>query len=183
MKDYMFLEGVKIQGLEPKSSAAAMMTRTLMETWLNDVLKDKDVGKANAPVIYAWKNFELIARKDMTQIGIPRGLSNSNYEDYMGGGLQPWAIGCIGARDVFGKRFTEDDKPKCIYTKPTTKYPHTSICITEETELWDGVKVDWRKQRNKVLKDKFKELFEAVGIDWKSAMVGKKQTGLEAFFS
>lgn len=180
LKDWLPIDGFKIQGLEPKSSAAAMLTRNLMTEWLHLVLGEKDISKANNLVLAEFKKDW--SKEDMTQIGIPRGLKQRPFENYMGGGLQPWAIGCLGAMEFFEKKFNEDDKPKLIYTIPTSKYPRTAICITEETELWPGVRVDWKKQKEKILKDKFRELLAAVGINWIDFMSGLKQSSMDAFF-
>ena len=69
-----------------------------------------------------------------------------------------------------------------IYTIPTSKYPYDRICVMEETEeLPEGVRIDWPLQREKILKDKFNELLEAVGKQWSEVEHGIVQSGLGDF--
>jgi len=182
MKDGAWKEGLKISGLAPKSSASALFTRKLTSQFLELVLEKHDIDSAVMIVSQAWEG--ILLTKDVSTIGIPKGLHQvvADPEDAHGS-TKPWIEGVFHAKKVFQWRFSEDDKPKLIYTVPTKEFPYKTLCLNvDQTTIPKGVRVDWNLQREKVIKNKFFELLEAIGRDWSEIEFKVRKTRMDQFF-
>lgn len=156
-----------IRGLEPRRSDTAQITRESIERWLEMILRENDLQKANNYLREVYNNLpELPANR----VGIPKGIQKAT--------TGPWVRGRDYATRVFGYKFRPDRKPILLYVKRTRGLPDTdSICITEEIiNIPKGIEIDWEKMREKTLKMKFEGLLEAAGSSWEEIAHGIKQT-------
>jgi len=182
MKDGVWKEGMKISGLAPRSSANALFTRKLTTQFLNLVLGKNDIDSAVEVVRQAWNS--ILTIDDVSMIGIPKGLHQANIDlENLHGSTKPWIEGVEHANKVFGWRFNEDDKPKLIYTIPTAMFPYKTLCLnSDQTKVPNSVRINWSLQREKVLKNKFFELLEAIGRDWSEIEFKVRKTKMSDYF-
>jgi DNA polymerase elongation subunit (family B) len=186
-----------VTGLAPRRSATAAATRELMMPWLETVLIKNDVPAATEAIRTAWRD---LPNYPMNKIGMPRGIHKAQYGSYriikgkkvFKKTRNPWLDGMTYMKKRYGKMFREDKKPLLIWMRGTHVEKSTSklvnqesgcntdvICITEnDTEIPVALKpfVDWERMRRLVLKNRFKPLFEAIGISWEEVIVRQKQT-------
>ena len=162
-----------IRGLEPRRSDTSQVTRDSITKWLEMVLVDDNLSGANA---YLRSIHDDIPNMPLNQVGIPKGIKKATNN--------PWVRGRDWSAKSFGYRFRPDRKPILLYVKRVRGNldPTKEMCITEDiTEIPAGVTIDWKKQREKILKRKFEDLLVSAGSSWEEAVEGRKQTSLFSF--
>jgi len=164
-----------IRGLEPRRSDSAELTRETITNWLELVCVKEDIKGASKLLKDVYQEFEFYPAN---KIGIPKGLQKETYKT-----KNPWVVGRDFSAKAFNYRFREDRKPLLVYVRKVKGFPDIKeICITEDIEeLPEIVEVDWGKMKEKVLKNKFESLLEAIGLTWDEVVLGLKQTRLESY--
>jgi len=184
-KRYAYIDeddNLYVVGLAPRRSSTPVLTRKLMLKWLFKILVEKDVSGATKLVREAW---DRLPEFPVNEIGLPRGLHETSYKF-----RNPWLDGCTYMTERYGKVFREDKKPLLIWMKfkrrPTQKNKLFSkkrgletdvICVTETDEKLPVEllpHVDWRKMRERVIRNHFKPLFDAIGLNFDEEIVKRE---------
>lgn len=187
-KSYAYIDendNLFVVGLAPRRSSTAALSRELMIQWLELILIKKDVNGAIKLINDAWQN---LPKHPANKIGLPRGLHKAKYKH-----RNPWLVGCQFMTEHYKKVFREDKKPLLIWMKgPKEKdiEPRNGslsrmitcdtdvICITEgDTEIPKELRihVNWKRMRKLVITNRFKPLFDAIGISWDVVVTRTKQ--------
>lgn len=188
-KDGEWLDKLETWGLETKRSDASQLTRRLMESVLDMVLrqgKDKDVV-----LRYIGDEIDRIrgGRYSFSEIGLPKGISKELHEyggkitlDNEGNvktrsGVPVNIRGAIYSEEVLGHQLST--KPKMLYILSLPEnLPKTheflqgmgkiekevdSICFDEDWQVPPGTVVNIELMLEKTVKDKLESIFEALG--------------------
>jgi len=167
-KDGRVTDKIQIVGLEYKRSDSAEITRELMSEFMRLALKEQNVGDIVKLIQSTIKKFGDLP---IQKIAIPKGVTR-DLEDYKVDSA--WIVGIRNAQRLLGLRFRQDRKPRLLYCiRPVDR-----LCITEDIEtLPINIEIDYQKMIEKTIVEKFRPLFEAVGLNWDQVIGG--QTTLE----
>jgi len=176
-----------VVGLAPRRSSTAAATRELMVPFLEAILIRKDVQAATDLIRKAWIE---LPKYPANKCGMPRGVHKAKYK-----ARNPWKDGMRYMAERYGKVFREDKKPLLIWMKGAHVENIGSklgtqeracdtdvICITErDTDIPKELAsyVDGTRMNRRVLTNRFKPLFEAIGLDWETVTIGGRQMKFE----
>ena len=154
---------IVIKGFEAIRTDQSIFTRNLLTDLLKLVLYDS--GKNEIKKFIQDKLSEF-PNRPLTEIGINRGI-NKKFSDYKAN--TPHVRGALWSNSNLNTNFKYGDKVQFLWVKGIQGYPPTNvICFNEDTELPEGIVVDWKHMRDVGIIDKVTPILEVIDISLES---------------
>ncbi|HJJ54570.1 MAG TPA: DNA-directed DNA polymerase [Methanocorpusculum sp.] len=183
-KEGQDIDKIDMAGLETKRSDSSQMTREVLGTVLEMILKGGGKPAVKAYLSSVIKDYRA-GNCPLEKAGIPGGL-NKALDDYEH--LDAHGRGAEYSNNHLGTHFARGSKPKRLYIKNSfdiENYPKTDVlCFEYPEQIPVGVfEIDWDTMCEKTLQTPLTRIFESLGWDWDEFdPKGAKKTTLDMFF-
>ncbi|CAJ0596400.1 unnamed protein product [Cylicocyclus nassatus] len=183
-KEGQTIDKIDMAGLETKRSDSSQITREVLSTILEMILKGDGktaVKSYLSAIITAYR----AGTYPIDKVGIPGGI-NKALETY--DHLDAHGRGALYSNTYLKTHFARGSKPKRLYIKNSydvEKFPKTDVLCFEYPEdiPADTFEIDWDTMCEKTLQMPISRIFDALGWDWNEFdPKGTKATTLDMFF-
>lgn len=164
-KDGKEKDQIDYTGIEIKRSDTAPLTRSLMESFFERILRRNDIVGAVTEIKATIKRVKS-GEASVHDIAIPKGLKM-----FVGEGA--WQRGLRHGIVLLNIKFDNSKKPKLLYCRS----PYDVLCIDDnvtDEEVKQVVTVDWHKMAEKTIENKMKPLVESLDYSWDEIVGGQK---------
>lgn len=164
-KDGKEKDQIDYTGIEIKRSDTAPITKRLMESFFEHVIRHSDNNTAIAEVKQVMKDVKA-GKVSVHDVAIPKGLKM-----YVGEGA--WQRGVRHGIVLLNIKFDASKKPKLLYCRS----PYNTLCIDDlvsDEEVRRVVTVDWNMMADKVVANKMRSLIESLNYSWDEVISGQK---------
>lgn len=161
-------DSLYIRGFETRrSDTGKFLNRMMMEFF--ESIDPNDLQKAVDVVRQAKTEFNGLS---YMEIAMPRSVQDMDANN-------PWARGCRYGRDEYGIEYSSNESPRLLWLDRVTGGKPSSdvICLPSDVKLPKDCVVSYPVMFEKTVKNKFKPIFQAMGLDWKVEMEGQKTLG------
>ena len=164
---------IETKGFENVRTDQSIFTRSLLTELFELILYDNDKKVIQK---FVQDKLEEFPKRPLNEIGISRGISKP-FNEYKAN--TPHVRGAIYSNTNLNTNFSHGDKVQFLWVKGIQGYPPTNVvCFNEDTELPEGILIDWKHMLKVGITDKVTPILDAIGIDLTS---NNKQVNFENF--
>ena len=151
---------IETKGFENIRTDQSIFTRSLLTELFDLILYGSEKNEIKKFVHEKLKEFP---KRPLNEIGISRGISKP-FSEYKAN--TPHVRGAIWSNTNLHTNFSHGDKILFLWVKGIQGYPPTNvICFNEDTELPEGILIDWKHMQKIGIIDKVTPVLDAIGID------------------
>ena len=151
---------IETKGFENIRTDQSIFTRSLLTDLFDLILYGSEKNEIKK---FVHDKLEEFPKRPLNEIGISRGISKP-FSEYKAN--TPHVRGAIWSNTNLNTNFSHGDKIQFLWVKGIQGYPPTNIiCFNEDTELPEGILVDWKHMQKVGIIDKVTPILDAIGID------------------